>query len=211
MSAAEQTWTDFFLLLTFVADGIVAVTVLGAGAALVSSSARRRVLGVVDVVGPVALPLAFGVAAVATLGSLYYSIFVDLVPCELCWYQRILMYPLVAILGISWWRRDRGVALLAVPFLVLGAGVSTYHFLVERYPSLAEGVECTVGIPCNVPYFTEAGFVTLAYMALSGFLAIGALLGIDAVWERNSAGPGDAPEDERDEEEGRTVTTGART
>ncbi len=211
MSTAEQTWTDLFVVLSFVANAIAVVTLLGAGAALVSRAVRRGVLRVVEVAGPVALPLAFGVAAVATWGSLYYSIFADLTPCELCWYQRILMYPLAVILGVGWWRRDRGSVLIALPFVLLGVGVSAFHFLIERYPSLGEGVECSIGVPCNVPYFTEAGFVTIAYMALSGFLAIGALLGIDAVWERNSPEPADAAQDERAEGEPRTARTGERT
>ena len=38
--------------------------------------------------------LAFLVAATATGGSLFYSEIAGFVPCELCWYQRICMYPL---------------------------------------------------------------------------------------------------------------------
>ena len=51
--------------------------------------------------------LAWIVATVTTLGSLYYSEHAGFVPCELCWYQRIVMYPLVIVLGVAWLRRDR--------------------------------------------------------------------------------------------------------
>jgi len=44
-------------------------------------------------VGRIALPLAWFVALVTTLGSLYYSRVQGYVPCELCWYQRICLYP----------------------------------------------------------------------------------------------------------------------
>ena len=37
------------------------------------------------------------VAGVATLGSLYFSEIADFVPCRLCWFQRILMYPIALI------------------------------------------------------------------------------------------------------------------
>ena len=49
---------------------------------------------------------AFAVASTAMLGSLYLSEIADFIPCTLCWYQRIAMYPLVPLLGIAAWRRD---------------------------------------------------------------------------------------------------------
>jgi hypothetical protein len=64
----------------------------------------------------------------------------------------------------------------AAPFVVLGAPVSLYHWLVERVPSLAEGTSCSVFAPCSIPFFEELGYITLAFMAMSAFLLIGALL-----------------------------------
>ena len=45
---------------------------------------------------------------------------------------------------------------------------------------------CSTGVPCTAAYFTVFGFVTIPYMALSGFLLILALLWIDRA---NSAEP----------------------
>ena len=59
------------------------------------------------------------------------------------------------------------------PFVVVGAPVSLYHWLVERVPSLEEGSSCSVFVPCAVPYFEELGYITLAFMALSAFLLVG--------------------------------------
>lgn len=182
MTTAEQAWTNAFVALTFLANALTLAILLLGVVALVAPPARPRLRGLVEAVGPAALPLAFAVACVATFGSLYYSLVADLTPCVLCWYQRILMYPLVVILGVSWWRRDAGVWLLAAPFVLLGAGVATFHFLVERYPSLGESLECSIDAPCSVPWFTEAGFVTLAYMSLAAFGAVAALLALDAAW-----------------------------
>ena len=125
-------------------------------------------------VGSHALLLAWIVAIVTTAGSLYYSEIVDYIPCELCWYQRICMYPLFAVLGSGGLRRDRSVVWYAAPFVVFGAPVSLYHWLVERVPSLEEGSSCSVFVPCAVPYFEELGYITLAFMALSAFLLVGA-------------------------------------
>ena len=81
---------------------------------------------------------------VTTAGSLYYSEHCGFVPCELCWYQRIVMYPLVVVLGVGWFRRDRAVWMTALPFVVVGAPLSLYHWLVERVPSFAEGSSCSI-------------------------------------------------------------------
>jgi disulfide bond formation protein DsbB len=120
--------------------------------------------------------LALLVAVVATLGSLFYSEVKDLIPCDLCWYQRICMYPLAAIFAVGVARRDRAVLWYAAPFVAVGAPLALYHWLVERVPSLSDSTSCSVVAPCAVPYFEELGYITLAFMDLSAFLLIGALL-----------------------------------
>ena len=74
------------------------------------------------------LPLGVGtlVAVVATAGSLYFSLGLGLVPCELCWYQRILMYPLVLVLGVAALENRRRGFLTALPLSILGVVVAAY-------------------------------------------------------------------------------------
>jgi hypothetical protein len=122
-----------------------------------------------------ALWLAWAVAAASMAGSLYFSEIANYAPCKLCWYQRIAMYPLAVILLVAAVRRDRGVAWYAVPVAVIGAGVSVWHRLIEWRPSIDPG-GCSVDVPCSVPWFEKFGFVTLATMALFGFVAIIVLL-----------------------------------
>jgi disulfide bond formation protein DsbB len=73
--------------------------------------------------------LAFGTALTAMLGSLYYSEIVGFVPCTLCWYQRILMYPLVLITLVGIVKQDRSLPDYVLPLSVIGMGFSTYHYL----------------------------------------------------------------------------------
>jgi disulfide bond formation protein DsbB len=96
------------------------------------------------------------------------------------------MYPLVIVLGVGWLRRDRKAWITAVPFVVIGAPISLYHWLVERVPSFAESSSCSIVAPCTAPYFEKLGFVTLAWMALSSFLLIGVLLVVAALAGRRS-------------------------
>lgn len=129
----------------------------------------------VRAVSSVAVPLAWLVATSATLGSLYFSEVAHFTPCRLCWYQRTAMYPLAVILFVAMLRRDRSVKWYAVPVAALGAVVSAYHYLIEWKPSFDSG-SCDVTVPCTIPWFRELGFVTLAFMAFAGFVAIITLL-----------------------------------
>jgi disulfide bond formation protein DsbB len=168
--------TNFFLVLTFVADAVVALAALCALAALVSSSARATVASWARAVAPQSVAFAWIVATVTTLGSLYYSEHAGFVPCELCWYQRIVMYPLVIVLGVAALRRDRAVWITTLVFVMVGAPLSLYHWLVERVPAFEESSSCSATTPCSAPWFEKLGFVTLAWMAMSAFLLIGVLM-----------------------------------
>jgi len=119
---------------------------------------------------PFALPLAAAVTATCTLGSLYFSEVANYTPCILCWYQRTMMYPLGVLLTVFAVARRRGAGWVAVPLGLVGIVVSAYHFLIERIPDLHSPM-CSTEVPCNVVWFAEFGFVSLAFMAFTGFLA----------------------------------------
>ena len=164
----------FLALLAVVAEAGTVVLAVTAIARFVRPAAAwpRDALAAVR---PVALPLAAGVAVVATLGSLYYSEVADFPPCRLCWFQRIGMYPLAVILPIAAWRRDNAVRWYALPLAVGGGLVSAYHALIERVPSLETG-SCDPTNPCSTVWVERLGYLTIPVMALSGFAAVVALL-----------------------------------
>jgi len=118
-------------------------------------------------IGRIALPLAWGIALVTMLGSLYYSRIEHYIPCELCWYQRICIYPFAIILGIAAWRRDAGIRVYAIPVLAIGALVAGYHSWIQAYPPPDGTSFCTADAPCTLRYVWEFGFVSLPFMALS--------------------------------------------
>ena len=157
----------FFTLLALLAVGGSVVVVTARLVQRRSSVAASLAAAVDDAV----LWIAFLVAATATAGSLYFSEVANFVPCQLCWYQRIAMYALAPILLVAAIRRDRSVRWYAGPLAAGGAGISAYHYLIEWRPSLGGGA-CGIGVSCADIWFRELGFVTLAFMALCGFLAI---------------------------------------
>jgi disulfide bond formation protein DsbB len=151
--------------------GVLALVALASAVVGIAALVTRRVPSWLD---EVALPLATAIAVVATGGSLYLSEVAGYLPCALCWYQRIAMYPLTIVLGVAALRGDRQVWRTALPLTVIGAGVSVWHIAIERNPSLGGGV-CDPAAPCAIRWVEEFGFLTLPTMALIAFLAIGVL------------------------------------
>ncbi len=123
-----------------------------------------------------ALGVAWIVATVATLGSLYFSEVAHYVPCALCWYQRMCMYPLALLLGIATFRRDRTIRTYVIALAGVGALIAAYHAFVQAFPPSSGTSFCTNDAPCTVRYVWELGFVSLPFMALTGFLFIIALV-----------------------------------
>lgn len=132
-----------------------------------------------------ALPLAWLVALVATLGSLYYSEVAHFIPCKLCWYQRIAMYPLVVILGTAALKRDGGVRRYVLPITAIGASVSIYHYVIERFPDLA-GSACDPTAPCTFLWVWEFHFISIPFQALSGFALIATLMFMTPLRDRSA-------------------------
>jgi disulfide bond formation protein DsbB len=121
--------------------------------------------------------IAWLVALVATVGSLVYSEFIHFEPCRLCWFQRIAMYPLAIILLVAAIRRERQVKFYALPMSLIGLGISIYHYLIQHIPTL-EGGACDPDNPCSNIFVEVFGFITIPFMAGSGFILISALLGL---------------------------------
>lgn len=127
-----------------------------------------------------ALWAAWAIAAVATLGSLFYSEVAHFVPCRLCWFQRIAMYPLAVVLLVGAVRRDRGVRFYVLPIAAVGVLISVWHNLIQFFPGLEGGGSCDPTVPCSARSIAVFGFMDLPFMALAGFLGISVLVGLYA-------------------------------
>ena len=154
----SQNGTYWLAIAHLVVAALLAVTVIGIPFAVGAALAATTV-----------------VAVVATAGSLYLSLGLGLVPCDLCWYQRILMYPLVVVLGVAAWEDRvavwRTAALLAVP----GAGIATYHSYLQRTTTT-----CTFSGPCASIQYT-VGPLTIPNLALLAFVLVLGALALAAV------------------------------
>ncbi len=120
------------------------------------------------------LYFAWIIAIIATGGSLYFSEVKLFVPCTLCWYQRILMYPFVLTLAIASFKQDKGIIKYALPIAVLGSFVAIYHLLEQNLPGFGAPALCKLGIPCSTKYIGLFGieFLSIPALSLIAFLLI---------------------------------------
>ena len=123
-----------------------------------------------------ALYAAWLIALIAMSGSLYYSEVKQYIPCTLCWYQRILMYPLVILLGIASFKKDNRIITYTLPMTLLGAGIALYHTLEQNIPGFGAPQVCRAGVPCNAKYVNYLDFISIPVMSLTAFTLISLLL-----------------------------------
>ncbi|WP_019153424.1 disulfide oxidoreductase [Robertmurraya massiliosenegalensis] len=116
--------------------------------------------------------IAWAASVIAMFGSLYFSEIRQYEPCELCWYQRILMYPFVIILGIATIKKDYRISLYTMVLSVFGAGISLYHYGIQKFSFLADTAPTCGRIPCTGAYINWFGFVTIPFLALTVFVII---------------------------------------
>ena len=139
--------------------------------AIGSDPALDAYAAITRVIEPRANLAGWIVAALATVGSLYFSEVARFTPCTLCWYQRIAMYPFVVLLGVASLRRHERPPTGASTLAAVGALLAGYHVALEWVPSLDTGA-CSVAVPCTFVWFRVFGIVSLPTLALTAFLLI---------------------------------------
>lgn len=116
--------------------------------------------------------LSWITSIIATLGSLYFSEVMHFIPCTLCWFQRILMYPLSILLGVGVYYQDRKVYRYVLPLSIIGMFVSMYHYSLQKLPFMQQFETCTSGVPCSGQYINWLGFITIPLLAFFAFTII---------------------------------------
>jgi disulfide bond formation protein DsbB len=139
-------------------------------------------------------------AVLATCGSLFFSEVLQWQPCELCWFQRILMYPLTLILLVGILRGDQGLHLYVLPLSLTGIAVSLYHYLVVML--ILPPPACGGAVSCAFDYINYPGALSvlkIPFLALIAFIIISVMMGNHALAEQTN------PRSER----GRTIARSA--
>ena len=119
---------------------------------------------------------AWLIAAISTLGALFFGEVMKVPTCALCWYQRIFMFPLVLILPAGLFPYDPRVVRYALPLALAGWAIALFHVLLV-YGYIPESVQpCSQGVPCSQTFVRWFGFITIPLLALAAFSAMIGLL-----------------------------------
>jgi len=125
------------------------------------------------------LILSFLIALFASIFPLVYSEVANFLPCYLCWWQRIFMFPLVFMFGVALWNKDRKIISYALPLACIGFLLSAYQNFFYYFgqssnlPCDASGVSCYQKL---VSVF--GGYISIPMMAITAFLSILTLLSV---------------------------------
>ncbi len=152
-------------LLVLVAQGLLVIGLL------VAATPLRHRLGALLRQSGVAI--AFAVALGSTLGSLVLSEIAHLPPCDLCWYQRMAMYPQVVVLGLALLKKNPTARLQSLIFSGIGAVIAIYHIFLQL--GVQGIVPCStraLAVPCGQVNFIAFGYVTIPVMSLTAFVLI---------------------------------------
>lgn len=120
--------------------------------------------------------LAFFQALIATSGSLYMSNILGWTPCRLCWFQRIFMYPLVILIGVSLLFDSRDVRDYVLPMTLVGIPIAAYHYITQRAEQFHAAGCSVTQVSCATEYTFHFEYITIPMMALTAFLVIMVLM-----------------------------------
>ncbi|MEM3067359.1 MAG: disulfide bond formation protein B [Thermoplasmata archaeon] len=117
------------------------------------------------------LLFAFFLTLGATIGSLIYSEIIGLSVCDLCWYQRALIYPQVIILGVALLKKNKEIFDYIVGLNVIGIIIGGYQYYMQMTNYSAP---CPVSgsINCFTKDVLEFGYITIPIMSLTVFVVV---------------------------------------
>lgn len=115
--------------------------------------------------------LILSISAISTFGSLYFSEVIGILPCNLCWYQRIFAYPIFIISLVAFIKKEYLVFKYIFFLALFGFLFALYHVLYEN-GIVPSSKFCAVGVDCSVKYVNYLGFITIPFLSLISFISI---------------------------------------
>ena len=117
----------------------------------------------------VLLLIQLSVSLAALFGSLFFSEIMKFPPCDLCWYQRIFMYPIALIILVGLYLDSKDTLKFVAPLAWGGLITAIYHNLVY-YKVIQVIVPCNESAPCTAQHVNYFGFITIPLLSLAGFI-----------------------------------------
>jgi disulfide bond formation protein DsbB len=121
--------------------------------------------------------LAWFISLFAFCFTLYSSEILHYPVCNLCWYQRICLYPLVLLLGMATYKNETSVIPYALPLPVIGSLFALYHYIEQNFPQVINFIPlCSVNVPCSTKHFNLLGFVSYPLLSFTACISLIILL-----------------------------------
>lgn len=111
----------------------------------------------------------FGSIFISEISSFMYQRVMVLMPCDLCWWQRAMFYPLAPIYTLAIIRKEpRTAAIYSIPMVIVGWLIAFYQILLQQgYIDLGT---CSLStIACSKPQLPFMGFDLIPAMSFAGF------------------------------------------
>lgn len=121
---------------------------------------------IADFVGTWGVWAGFLLTLASAVMSLVYSEIYGVIPCGLCWMQRVFIYSQVVVFGVSLFLKDMRAAWYSIWLSVFGAAVSLYHHYIQisdngTLPCPASGGDC------GKRFIYEFDYITFPFVAFS--------------------------------------------
>ncbi len=117
------------------------------------------------------MQVALLITLFASVMTLLYSEVFGVIPCGLCWFERVMLYPQVLIVLVALYVKDALMPRYGITLSIVGACISLYHHFIQMGGS--QFIKCPTagaGADCAKRFFFEFGFMT--FPLLSAFLFI---------------------------------------
>lgn len=119
-----------------------------------------------------AIPVSFLLVLASTALSLVYSMYFGLVPCPLCWMQRVFLYPQLVLFAVALYIKDARVYVYAITLSLVGAAVALYQHALQMFGTGSLPCPASPGADCAKRIIFEMGYITFPLAAFSTFALI---------------------------------------
>lgn len=118
--------------------------------------------------------ITFFIGLFATAGSMLLSLYFQLAPCDLCWYQRMFMFPIPVLAFIATVRKDIGARVYMFALSLIGLLFAGHHIFLQLniFKSVPAFCNPASTVDCATPDFVYYGFVTVPVMSFALFLLL---------------------------------------
>ncbi len=170
-TTAILSWATFLAQIVIVCAAIVL-------AAVILKHPNARLHHLAKKAADHAFLIGLLVSLVSLVASLFYSNIIGFAPCELCWWQRIFLYPQVILFAVAFYNEkvkkvsDELVFLYSFVLSLIGGGIALFHYYAQMFNPDALAICGTTGVSCSQIFFVSFGYITIPMMSLTAYLIL---------------------------------------